>query len=149
MNKFFIYYFSLLLFITITSCSPYISSSNKEDYKQIYSTDFCNIQNFENKLIKTNFEYYGLEEYWSAFGKKKCKLDGKVNINFKEFYDNNNTDYIEEKLLYLKEHHSTKKALIDVIGVLKKDTISRFGHLNSYPYEILVKKIKINIVDKN
>ncbi|WP_438711109.1 hypothetical protein ACSTS3_21555 [Aquimarina muelleri] len=132
------YFLWIWMLFGIFSCRPYHHTSGVfYDEHQVKEINFCNLKQFKNQLIKTEIEYTGQEEYWGAKGFEKCDLNGEVHLNFEE--------YIDKKLKRLDKNPNAFKVFMNVIGVFKYDSINRFGHLNSYPAEIIVRSVDIRL----
>lgn len=139
----------LLIVITIQSCGIFrVNSGIRYNKSEIIKIDFCELGNYNNKLIKTKLEYTGFEEYWSAKGFSGCELNNEVNLNFEEFSKNDKDFLIDSQLRKLYNNQSTHKAVMIVVGVIKIDSVQGFGHLNTYPAELLIKSVKINVKKK-
>ncbi len=145
-------YLLYLLIVMQTSCSVFhLNSGTNYNDKGVKKINFCDLQE-NNSLIETNLIYTGFEEYWYANGLKNCKINTNVNLNFSEFYNNDNEYCLDKKLRKLNKNYTTKKAIITVIGIFKNDSITNegYGHLNSSSSEIKVLKVKrIKLINKN
>ncbi|MBC9798278.1 hypothetical protein [Sinomicrobium weinanense] len=139
----------LILVIVLQSCGvTMVNSGSDFDKSEITEVEFCRLNNYQGQLIKTTLEYSGMEEYWGARGFEDCDLNNEVDLNFEEFYENERDYLIDPQLRRLYNNYPTHKAIMTVIGVFNKDTINGFGHLNSYPAEILVKSVRIKVKHK-
>jgi hypothetical protein len=141
----------LLLIISslLQSCGVFMVKSGTEfDRKKMKKVEFCELENFNGKLIKTDLEYSGFEEYWSGNGFSKCERNNNVDIDFSEYYEGWKWIFINRQLQRLNRNYSNRKAKMKIIGIFEIDTINGFGHLNTYKARILVKSVKINIKSK-
>jgi hypothetical protein len=153
---------SVITFQAITySCAIFnIKSGGKIEKSAISEVEFCELTNFNNKLIKTNLEYSGFEEYWGASGYKDCKLNNNVSLNFEEYYDTWKHLLFDKRINRLNKNYNIKKAKMTVVGIFensKPDTISipnssaiiinGFGHLGSNSAQITIKSFKMKLIN--
>jgi len=125
-----------------------IGSGTKIKKSEVKEVKFCDLEKYNGKMIKTQLEYSGFEEYWSAGGFSKCDLNHKVALDFDEYYDSWRWLLIDRKLSKLHNKYYKYKAKMTVIGIFEIDTINGFGHLNLKKARILVKKVKIKLIKK-
>ena len=142
----------VLLFLTLiyglTACSPfYVSTVGHGNLRTAKSVNFCDLQNFNGKLIKTTCIYSGYEEYWSAKGIDTCRIDGTVNLNFDNYYDSWKDILIEHRMNKLHSKYWKYDARVTVKGIFTTDP-NGFGHLNTSPSEIDIKSFKMKIIKK-
>ena len=141
---------SFFICLILSSSCGILNVSSGTDFKrsEINKVDFCDLESYNGKLVKTKLKYSGVEEYWSAYGSKDCELNHKVYLNFDEYYDGWKWILIDGQLSRLHRKYPTHKAVMTVIGVFEKDSLQGFGHLNTMPAEIMVKRVRINLKRK-
>lgn len=78
---------SLLIFLP--SCGLFrVGSGTGVNLNAAKKVTFCQLEEYNEQLIKTRLIYSGVEEYWSGSGFEKCDLNGQVDVNFDDYCAN-------------------------------------------------------------
>lgn len=135
--------FFMFYIVVILGCKPKSHLSLRNEIINIKETEFCDLRNYNQQLIKTKVIYSGAVEYWGANGLVKCNsfYDG-VYLDFESNFNNS----IQRKLKQLYQEYYKYNAELTVIGYYQEESIDsdlgivrkKFGHLGQYESQIRV-----------
>lgn len=159
------YLLGVSLCIILFSCRSKSVKSDDLSLVKSMSVDFCNLKNYNDKLITTDVIYSGIDEYWSASGYDKCEGEfNKVYLNFDDYYWQKGNKSVLKKLEKVHVKYYMYKARMTVTGIFQvspleediiinkdtiKGTLNGFGHLNSYNSRIKIISVdNIEVIKK-
>ncbi|MDZ7607697.1 MAG: hypothetical protein U5K79_19405 [Cyclobacteriaceae bacterium] len=128
-------------------CVTYRNIYPTEFRKGILRVDFCDLPQHVGELVYIECTYSGVEEYWSIWGRKKCRPQLKTELEFLEL-SNDVTKQCADKFQQVHSNYFDLYLTLKLIGRFY-NTESGVGHLGSNNSKFTVEEVvEIDVMAK-
>jgi hypothetical protein len=130
--------FKYLLLLILFFINSFLCFSQEFKEEKVPIVEFCNLIDYQNEIVISEFNYSGFLEYWSMYGPNKCENhEYYTDLNTWEYYEN-----MPEKFRKLFSNQKSHEVLrIKAKGIFNSGNTDGYGHLGSYTSEFLVIEI--------
>jgi hypothetical protein len=145
----FIQYKLLFILLLLFSCRSSKHQHEIEYRNGIPVIKFCDLPNFEGKLVYIQAIYSGIDEYWSLNSTKKCKSTKNVEL---DYYKDGKQIAPKYKLYFDSAYSSYWNTYLKVglTGIYESKNSKGYGHLSSNKSRFILNDIvEVTLIKRN